>query len=203
MFKVAITMNYRLMKNTILIFLLILLDACTTIETTPKNTANICAIFAEKTKWLSYSQTAFEQWDLPIYIQMAIMRQESSFVADARPPRGSFLGIIPTARPTSAYGYAQALDGTWSEYLKNNKLSDAVRDDFADACDFVGWYCHLSYQGLGISKQDTYNLYLAYHEGNTAYKRKSYLNKPWLLEVAKKVSSNAQQYRQQLDNCRN
>jgi hypothetical protein len=191
------------MKNTILIFLLFLLNACSTIETPPKNTHNICAIFIEKTDWLGLSYAAFEKWELPIHVQMAIMQQESHFVADAKPPRAKILGVVPSVRPTSAYGYAQALDGTWNEYLKSNQLSDANRDSFADACDFTGWYCHVSYQALGISKRDTYNLYLAYHEGNAAYKRKSYLNKPWLLGVAKKVSFNAQQYNQQLEDCRN
>lgn len=196
-------MNYRLMKSTIVIFLLFLLSACTTIETTPKNTENICATFAEKTDWLEQSEAAFEKWELPIHIQMAIMHQESHFAADAKPPRYKILGIIPGPRPSSAYGYAQALDGTWKDYLKNRKQTDASRDVFADACDFTGWYCHISYTELGISKLDAYNLYLAYHEGNAAYKRKSYLNKPWLLAVAKKVSLTAQRYRQQLDECRN
>jgi hypothetical protein len=107
------------------------------------------------------------------------------------------------ARATSAYGYAQALDGTWQEYLNSRQQIEAKRDNFADACDFTGWYCHLSYQELGISKQDTFNLYLAYHEGKLGYKRKSYLNKPWLLAIANKVSRNAQLYRQQLESCDN
>lgn len=196
-------MNYRLMKNTVAIFLLFLLSACSTIETTPKNTENICAMFAEKTDWFGQSVEAFEKWELPVHVQMAIMQQESHFVADARPPRRKILGIIPGARPSSAYGYAQALDGTWKQYLNSSQQSDADRDSFADACDFTGWYCHLSYKELGISKLDTYNLYLAYHEGKGGYRQKSYLSKPWLLEVAKKVSRKAQRYRQQLDDCRN
>lgn len=196
-------MNYRLMKNTVVIFLLFLLSACATIETPPKNTENICAIFAEKTDWLSHTEAVFEKWELPIHVQMAIMHQESHFVADARPPRAKILGIIPGLRPSSAYGYAQALDGTWDAYLKNTGQNDANRDSFADGCDFTGWYCDISNKELGISKLDVYNLYLAYHEGNGGYKRQTYLNKPWLLAVAKKVSLKAQQYRQQLDDCRN
>jgi hypothetical protein len=39
-------------------------------------------------------------------VQMAIMKQESAFVADARPPRDWFLGFIPLGRPSSAYGLA-------------------------------------------------------------------------------------------------
>ena len=29
-----------------------------------------------------------------------------------------FLGIIPLGRESSAFGYAQALDGTWTDYKK-------------------------------------------------------------------------------------
>jgi len=47
---------------------------------------------------------------------MAIIRQESSFQADAQPPRSRILWIIPGPRPSSAYGYSQALDGTWDWY---------------------------------------------------------------------------------------
>jgi hypothetical protein len=191
------------MKNTVVIFLLFLLSACSTIEPPPKNIENICAIFAEKTDWQEQTENISEKWELPVYIQMAIMQQESRFTADAKPPRQKILGIIPGARVSSAYGYAQALDGTWKEYLKSNQQSDVNRDNFADACDFTGWYCHISYKELGISKRDAYNLYLAYHEGNGGYKRKSYLNKPWLLGVAKKVSLQAQRYRQQMDDCSN
>jgi hypothetical protein len=191
------------MKNTIVIFLLFWQVACSTIETTPKNTENICAMFAEKEDWLGQSEAVSEKWQLPIHVQMAIMLQESHFVADAKPPRQKILGIIPGLRPSSAYGYAQALDGTWQDYLSSNQQFDASRDNFADACDFTGWYCHSSYKELGISKLDAYNLYLAYHEGKKGYKRKSYLKKPWLLAVANKVSLKAQRYQQQLNGCRN
>ena len=194
-------MNYRLMKNTVVIFLLFLLSACATLESTPKNTANICALFAEKTAWFNQSEAAFEKWDIPVHIQMAIMLQESHFVADAKPPRDKILGFIPGFRPSSAYGYAQALDGTWKTYQNNTGQSRTERDNFADGCDFIGWYCDTSHKELGISKLDVYNLYLAYHEGNLGYKRKTYLSKPWLLTIAKKVSAQAQRYRQQLGDC--
>jgi hypothetical protein len=200
-------MNYRLIKKVVVIFLPFVLCSCASFETfeaPPKNTKDICAIFAEKVAWIEHTDSIFEKWQLPVYIQMAIMQQESSFVADAKSPRYKIFGIIPSMRASSAYGYAQALEGTWTEYLKNNpQKNPPKRDKFVDACDFIGWYCHVSYQQLGISKLDVYNLYLAYHEGNTGYKRKSYLNKPWLLKVAKKVSLSAQHYRQQLEDCGN
>ncbi|HAW17359.1 MAG TPA: hypothetical protein DCW89_03625 [Oceanospirillaceae bacterium] len=52
-----------------------------------------------------------------------------------------------------------------------------------------------------IRPSDTYNLYLAYHEGNGGFAKKSYLAKPWLLKVAKNVANQAERYRSQLAFC--
>ena len=41
---------------------------------------------------------------------MAIIKQESSFIADAKPDRRKLLGFIPWKRKSSARGYAQAID---------------------------------------------------------------------------------------------
>ena len=123
--------------------MLLLLPACT--ATPPKNTQNICSIFLEKDDWYIQAKDAYEKWGIPINVTMAIMHQESRFVADAQPPRPWLLGIIPWFRSSSAYGYAQAKDGTWDDYLKNSQsIWSADRDEFADACDFIGWYCSIS-----------------------------------------------------------
>lgn len=182
------------------IFLMFFLSACTTPQ--PKNTNNICKIFKEKDDWYDHTQNTFEKWGIPIHIQMAIIHQESRFVADAQPPRPWLLGFIPLPRKSSAYGYPQALDGTWNWYLKETGNWGADRDDFEDASDFVGWYCAVSHKKLGISKWDTVNQYLAYHEGHTGYNRKSYLKKTWLLKTSKKVGNRAKVFNQQLNRCK-
>ncbi len=193
-----------MLKQTISNFLLVLfvlsLTACTASQ--PKNTNNICAIFKEKDDWYDYSKDSYLKWGVPIPIQMAIMHQESRFVADAKPPRPWLFGIIPWFRNSSAYGYPQAQDGTWDWYLKEAGSWSADRDDFEDASDFIGWYCTVSYKKLGISKWDTENQYLAYHEGHGGFKRKTYLKKPWLLKTAKKVNRQAQAFKQQLNRCK-
>jgi hypothetical protein len=132
---------------------------------------------------------------------MAIMHQESRFIADARPPRSKVLGFIPWSRPSSAYGYAQALDGTWDKYLETVDPWGDDRDDFADAHDFIGWYCSVTHKTLGVSRHNARKLYLAYHEGDKGYSRKTYLKKPWLMKVAKKVSKNSKRYKSQLSTC--
>jgi hypothetical protein len=133
---------------------------------------------------------------------MAIMKQESAFVADARPPRGWFLGFIPLGRPSSAYGFSQALDGTWERYRQSTGKTGAARDDFGDAVDFMGWYANQSRIELGIPPSDAYRQYLAYHEGQAGYARGSFRRKPWLIDVARNVESTASRYQRQLRGCR-
>jgi len=183
------------------LFLLVLaLASCATL--TPKNTENICATFQENEDWYADAKESYEKWGVPIYIQMAIMHQESHFVADARPPRTWLLGFIPWFRPSSAYGYAQALDCTWDHYIDNAGSWWADRDDFSDAVDFIGWYSYSNHLKLGIPKSDTRNLYLAYHEGQRGYQRKAYLKNGPLNRVADKVANRAKEFQRQLSTCK-
>ena len=71
----------------------------------------------------------------------------------------------------------------------------------ADAVDFIAWYGNMSHRMLGISKWDAYSQYLAYHEGQGGYKRKTFNKKPWLLKVARQVDSRASRYHTQLARC--
>lgn len=180
--------------------LTILLSGCA--STPPANPNNICAIFEEKDDWFQDARESEKRWGTPIHVQIAIIRQESSFRENAQPPRRKLLGFIPWTRPSSAYGYPQAKDTTWEWYIDKTGNSGADRDDFTDAVDFVGWYTNTSQRVLGISKWDGYNQYLAYHEGHGGYKRRTYRNKQWLRAVAKKVDNQSKRYANQLKGCR-
>ena len=57
-----------------------------------------------------------------LYVSMAIIKQESSFIADARPWKNKAFRLHSLKRVTSARGYAQAVDGTWEMYLKDRGL---------------------------------------------------------------------------------
>ncbi|WP_347987878.1 hypothetical protein [Methylomonas sp. AM2-LC] len=179
---------------------LTLLSACTTVP--PKNTENICQIFRENVDWYTATLNSAQRWGVPIAVQMAIINQESAFKADAQPPIPLILGFIPWFRSSSAYGYPQAKDETWDEYQHNADNNWASREDFSDSCDFVAWYCDATHKKLGIANNDTLNLYLTYHEGITGFKRSSYAQKPWLLNIAKKVQQRAKRYDAQLATCR-
>ena len=172
---------------------------CTTAP--PENVENICAIFEEKRGWYKSAKKSEERWGTPVHVQMSIIRQESTFQADARPPRGQLLGFIPWKRPSNAYGYAQALDSTWDWYREDTGRRFAGRDDFDDAIDFVGWYTHKSNQSVGISKWDPYNQYLAYHEGQGGWRKGSYKQKRWLTDTARKVDYRARTWGAQLKGC--
>ncbi len=176
------------------------LMSCAT--TPPSSPENACSIFREKDDWFEASKDVEDEYGLPIQIQLAIMRQESSFRHDAAPPRETLLGIPMWWRQSSAYGYAQVKDSTWDWYIDKTGNWGADRDDYADAVDFMGWYTTVSQTTLGISKWDAYNQYLAYHEGHGGWKRKTYLKKAWLMKVARKVDNNAKRYGAQLKSCR-
>lgn len=177
-----------------------LLGGCATYKPSAPN--NICSIFQGNSDWYEAASDANKKWGTPIPVMMAIMKQESAFVDDARPGYNYFLGFIPTGRKSSAYGYAQALDGVWGEYKQSAGRWGADRDDFADAIDFIGWYTHGTQRMTGVSKWDAYGQYLAYHEGRGGYKRKTYNRKPWLLGVAKKVKRQSDSYTAQLKGCK-
>tara|TARA_B100000405_G_scaffold207384_1_gene145911 strand:+ start:148 stop:750 length:603 start_codon:yes stop_codon:yes gene_type:complete len=188
-------------KYLILIFGLVFLSGCASNDP-PSSTTDVCKIFKEKYSWYKAAKKTEKRWKVPVYVSMAIIEQESSFRADARPERIKLLGFIPWKRVSSARGYAQAVDGTWEMYLKERGGWFSSRNDFEDSVDFVGWYNYKTHKQLSVPLTDARNLYLAYHEGRGGYKRGSYRAKPWLLSVADKVQRQSDRYRIQYNNCK-
>lgn len=168
----------------------------------PRQLDDACAIIRERPHYLRAMVQTERRWGVPVHVQMATIHQESKFIGNARTPHTYTLGVIPMGRQSTAYGYSQALNGTWEEYLSTAGHRRAKRDDIGDATDFMGWYMDQSNRSLGISKDDAEGQYLAYHEGRTGFARQSYLNKPWLVEVAKRVGARSEMYREQLAYCR-
>ena len=178
----------------------LLLTACSTPQ--PKNIKNVCSMYDEYYDWYLAADTVEQRWGIPPHVTMAFIYQESKFIDDARPPWQWFMWIIPMGRASSAYGYAQALDGTWEEYQRQTENWGADRDEFEDAVDFIGWYNNKSIKRNRINPNDAYSLYLAYHEGQGGFARGTYKKKQWLLNVARKVDGMAQAYKGQLTGCR-
>ena len=168
----------------------------------PRNLDDACSIVSQRPNYLRAMERTERRWGVPVAVQMATIYQESKFIGNARTPRRFALGIIPMGRVSSAYGYSQAIDGTWEEYRRSAGGWGARRDDIRDATDFMGWYMDETERLLGVSKTDARNQYLAYHEGRNGYSRGSHNSKPWLMRVADDVAARAVVYHTQLGTCR-
>ena len=179
-----------------LILMIILISACSSI---PQNTSNSCSIFNERYLWYKHVKNTEKKWGTPIYVQLAIIKMESDFDWLAKPPRRKLFKIIPFKRPSSSFGYSQAVKGTWEQYKNETGNKLATRARFKDSVDFIGWYTDKTESILKISKKDAFRQYLAYHEGWGAYK--NYRNNQKVIGLAKKVKKQSDEYRSQLKKC--
>jgi len=168
----------------------------------PRNLDDACSIVKQRPKYLKAMKRTERRWNVPVHVQMATIHQESKFIGNARTPYRWALGVIPMGRQSSAYGYSQALDGTWDEYRRETGRRSAKRDRIRDATDFMGWYMNKTVDRNGVPLWDARNQYLAYHEGHTGFARGSYRSKSWLVRVADRVGDRSAMYQRQLAACR-
>ena len=187
-----------LSKKIIIFFLLILISGCSSV---PKNTADGCSIFSERYLWYKHAKKTEKKWGTPIYVQLAIIKMESDFDWLAKPERYKLFKVIPYKRPSSSFGYSQAVRGTWKQYKEETGNKYALRYRFKDSVDFIGWYTDKTEKLLKISKKDAFKQYIAYHEGWGAYK--NYRKKEKVILYAKKVQRQSNKYKKQLDACKN
>ena len=187
-----------LLKSKFIILTVLLLTGCSSI---PNNTANSCSIFSERYLWYKHTKKVEKKWGTPIYIQLAIIKMESDFDWLAKPARQKIFKVIPYKRPSSSFGYSQAVKGTWEQYKKETGNQLATRVRFRDSVDFIGWYTNKSEKILKISKQDAFKQYLAYHEGWGNFKY--YKKNEKVIKLAKKVQKQSNIYKNQLLKCKN
>tara|TARA_B110000967_G_C18762986_1_gene498884 strand:- start:51 stop:650 length:600 start_codon:yes stop_codon:yes gene_type:complete len=185
-------------NNFFLVLSILFVSACSSV---PKNTSNSCSIFSERYLWYKHTKKVEEKWGTPIYIQLAIIKMESDFDWLAKPARQKIFKIIPFKRPSSSFGYSQAIKGTWEQYKNETGNKLAARTSFKDSVDFIGWYTDKTESILKISKKDAFRQYLAYHEGWGAYK--NYKDNQKVIGLAKKVKNQSDKYRSQLKECQN
>jgi len=189
-----------LMKKLNLIlssFVILLISACSSI---PKNTADGCSIFSERYLWYKHAKKTEQKWGTPIYIQLAFIKMESDFDWLAKPKRKKIFKVIPYKRPSSSFGYSQAVKGTWKQYKKETGNKFATRTRFKDSVDFIGWYTNKTEKILKISKKDSFKQYLAYHEGWGNFK--NYKSNQKVILIAKKVQRQSDKYKKQLAGCK-
>ena len=190
-------MNMVFLKNKFVIFLFIFLSGCSSI---PSTTVNSCVIFDERYFWYKHTKKVEQKWGTPIYIQLAIIKIESNFDWLAKPPRKKIFKIIPSKRPSSSFGYSQAVKGTWEQYKKETGNKLATRMRFKDSVDFIGWYTNKTETILKIPKKNAFKQYIAYHEGWGNFK--NYKKNEKVIKLAKKVEKQSDIYKKQLLNCR-
>ena len=186
--------NKKITNSFLILFFLI--SACSSI---PKNTSNSCSIFTEKYLWYKHAKKTEDKWGTPIYIQLAIIKMESDFDWLAKPSRQKIFKVIPFKRPSTSFGYSQAVKRTWKQYKNDtgNKLASIT--NFNDSVDFIGWYTNKTESILKISKQAAFRQYLAYHEGWGNYK--NYKKNQKVIILAKKVKLQSDKYKTQLIKC--
>ena len=187
-----------LIKKCLIFFIIPFLSACSSI---PKNASNSCSIFEEKYLWYKHTKKTEKKWGTPVYLQLAIIKMESSFNRFAKPPRQKLFKVVPYKRPSSSFGYSQAVKGTWKQYKEETGNKLATRSRFKDSVDFIGWYTNKTEKILKVSKKDAFRQYIAYHEGWGNYK--NYKNNKKVINLAKRVEKQSNIYKQQLSECKN
>jgi hypothetical protein len=188
----------KILKINSLLFLFFFINACSSI---PSNTSNSCSIFDERYLWYKHAKKSEKKWGTPVYLQLAIIKMESGFDWLAKPPRQKLFKIVPYKRPSSSFGYSQAVKGTWEQYKTETGNKFATRTRFKDSVDFIGWYTSKTAKILKVSKQDAFKQYIAYHEGWGNYK--NYKNNKKVINLAKRVEKQANIYKKQLSDCKN
>ena len=188
----------KILKINFLLIFLFLISACSSI---PSNTSDSCSIFNERYLWYKHAKKSEQKWGTPIYLQLAIIKMESGFDWLAKPPRQKLFKVVRYKRPSSSFGYSQAVKGTWKQYKTETGNKIATRTRFKDSVDFIGWYTSKTEKILKVSKQDAFKQYIAYHEGWGNYK--NYKNNKKVINLAKRVEKQASIYKRQLSDCKN
>jgi len=150
-----------------------LLAAISGCASTPEHTDNACLVLDQKGGWFNNwgkaAKKAEREYGIPMPIILATIYTESGFRQRAKPPRRKLLGFIPWKRQSSAYGYSQALKGTWEHYKRDTGHSGASRTSFSDTAQFVGWFHRESVLKNHVSPNNAYALYMNYYLGHAAY----------------------------------
>ena len=185
-------------KNLIYFIIFFFVASCSSV---PKYSENACKIFDEKYLWYKHSKKSSEKWGVPIEIILAVIHKESGFVRFARPKRTKLFKIIPYRRPSSSFGFSQAVDKTWELYKTENEKPIALRISFKSSVDFVGWYFWKTKKINKISLNNAYSLYLNYYLGWGNYANKTYKTDRKAIIFAKSVEKQSKIYKNQLREC--
>ena len=175
-------MSNKMKIIIILVFLLI--QSCGIFNRIPTSQDNACELLSHKSSWRRAVNATEKKWGYHLRFNWLLLKPNQILEQEQKLP-GNFFRIIPTGRISSAYGYAQALNGTWDWYRKDTGKRSASRTDFSDSSDFIGWYVSQTNKKLKIPKSDVYRQYLAYHQGHAGFKSGRYKIKSSNYECSK------------------
>ena len=185
-------------KNLIYFFIFLFIVSCSSV---PKYPNNACKIFGERYLWYKHAKKSSNKYGAPVHIILAFINKESGFNRWAKPPRTKLFKIVPYKRPSSSFGYSQAVKKTWELYKTETNNPLALRTRFKDSAMFVGWYIKKTNQINKIPLNDSYRLYLNYYLGWGNYEKKTYKQDKKAIILAKNVQKQSNIYKNQLTEC--
>ena len=185
-------------RNLIYFVIFLFLTSCSSV---PKYPSNACKVFGEKYLWYKHAKKSSQLYGAPIDIILAFINKESSFNRWAKPKRQKLFKVIPYKRPSTSFGYSQAVKKTWELYKTETNNPLALRTRFKDSAMFIGWYISKTNQINKIPLNDSYRQYLNYYLGWGNYAKKTYKTDKKAIIYAKKVQKQSKIYKNQLLEC--
>ena len=185
-------------KNLVYFIIFLFLVSCTSV---PKYPSNACKIFGERYLWYKHAKKSSEIYGAPIHIILAFVNKESGYNRWAKPKRKKLFKVIPYKRPSSSFGYSQAVKKTWELYKVETNSPLALRTRFKDSVLFISWYIKKTNKINKIPLNDAYRQYLNYYLGWGAYAKKAYKTDKKAIIYAKSVQKQSKIYRNQLKEC--
>ena len=185
-------------KNLIYFVIFFFIASCSSV---PKHPLNACKIFGEKYLWYKHAKKSSETYEAPLHIILAFVNKESGFNRWAKPKRTKLFKIIPYKRPSSSFGYSQAVKKTWELYKTETDNPLALRARFKDSVMFIGWNINKTNEINQIPFNDSYRQYLNYYLGWGNYAKEAYKTDKKAIIFAKSVQKQSNIYRSQLREC--
>ncbi len=188
-------MQKKILKNNLIYFIIFFfLASCSSV---PKYPANACKIFSQKYLWYKHTKKSSKTYGAPVHIILAFINKESGFNRWAKPKRTRLFKVVPYKRPSSSFGYSQAVKKTWELYKTETDNPLALRTRFKDSVMFIGWYISKTNKINKIPLNDSYRQYLNYYLGWGNYaifansvKKQSNIYKSQLRECKKSLDRN-------------
>ena len=192
-------MQKKILNSNLICFIVFfLIVSCSSI---PKDTSNACKLFSERYLWYKHAKKSSETYGSPVHIILAFVNKESGFNRWAKPKRTKLFKIVPYKRPSSSFGYSQAVKKTWELYKTETGNTLALRTRFKDSVMFIGWYMRKTNKINKIPLNDSYRQYLNYYLGWGNYAKKVYKTDKKAIIFAKSVEKKSKIYKNQLREC--